>query len=610
MNLERVRKVETMKDTCPSSLFFICARIFAFFIASVLLKPEVVLSREIRVSIVTCQEHHMHQEIKESFVQVLKKTFPETSLKITIDDSDEMLRLVREKKIDIFLSNSGFYRTFINGGIKDIATVITNFSPDPNKGEGSVIFVRSDRNDLNHLEDLRNLKVSAKSPNGFAGWPIALREISLKGYDPEKFFKEILFVGWNIEKVFENVLTGQADIGVAQACYLEKFLQNNPALIGKLKVLNSKEDEGFPCKHSSMLYPNWTVGITPSLSTEDARMLAVNLLSEPSGTNGLKWVVATKFDEVDSLLKELKLPPYEYLKEWSLEKIFRDRPFTFIFLFSALFGFAIYSLMANRLIKKRSQQLADAILLQEKYYEENERTKSTLVSMERIKLLKNLSVVVAHEIKNPLNAIRCYAYALKMKHKEGKLSPERLEKALDAMQNKIDYASDVVKKIQSIVKADSKPQPIDLNVEIEKIVKTFILYSSPQVEVIFLKSDVPALIFADPFEISLCLMNLLSNASEAMKNIANAQIQLKIITESHNAVIYIENSGKIISHKELERFTDSVASNKPTGFGVGILLIKEVVFKYHGTINFYPKKLGGLKITITFPLDDNPEYEN
>ena len=177
----------------------------------------------LRVGVTNCEEHLHFREIIDSFLNVVHKTFDRTHrLEISYLSVDELLDYTRQKKLDLFLSSSGVYRTLIGTSCKDIATAASDYSPDPNKGDSAVIFTLDARSDIKTLDDLKGKSVAIKMTRSFAGWHIALGEIAKHGYDPVKFFGSVHPKGWKADAVFEAVLAGEADAGIVQACYFWK----------------------------------------------------------------------------------------------------------------------------------------------------------------------------------------------------------------------------------------------------------------------------------------------------------------------------------------------------------------------------------------------------
>lgn len=160
------------------------------------------------------------------------------------------------------------------------------------------------------------------------------------------------------------------------------------------------------------MYPNWTVVITPSMPLEQASQLTAHLLSEPEGVYGLRWQVATNFHAVDNLLKTLRVEPYAYLREWSVRRIVTEYwPFVMLFCATGI-ALILYAFTANRLIKRRTAQLSEAIVSKNNFEQQAKAAQASLAAVNRLNIINQISGILVHELRQPINAITCYCRGL------------------------------------------------------------------------------------------------------------------------------------------------------------------------------------------------------
>lgn len=284
-------------------------------------------AEKIHVGLPDCHEHFKHEEIKQSFIAGLQKAFGEnTEIEIREYPPSDMDLLMKNGRLDFILSSSGNLRSLANSQPYPLATATYKEAPDPNYGDASAVFVLKDQKHLTKLEDLRNKKVAAKMPNGFTGWQVVEREILGLGFEPAAFFAQKLFLGWKSTDVLDAVLEGRADAGVVQACFIEKVMDSNPKYTNKFKVLGDPSASNkIDCRYSTQAYPNWTVSAAKHVNIEKANKLAKVLLAVGQ-PDAVQWAVGVNFNEVDSMLKALKLEPFDYLAHWSFKRFFQAYP--------------------------------------------------------------------------------------------------------------------------------------------------------------------------------------------------------------------------------------------------------------------------------------------
>lgn len=264
----------------------------------------------IRVGVTHCEDHLDHREITADFLAVVEATLAEgQQMQLDYLDVNEIESRVRSGTLDIFLANSGVYRSLVQLGVKDLATAVTNRTPNPNLGDGAVWFTKTERSDIQSIADLKGKSVSAKAENSLAGWYFALGELKRQGLEPEGFFSHVNFVGWDTEEIIESVLDDTTDGGAVPACFIEEYVTKHPQAAGKLRILDGRRVKGVPCTLSSSLYPNWTVTITPTMPLDIAKAIAAALLSQKQTSEGIAWGLRPNLTMSMQCLKHLKSVP-------------------------------------------------------------------------------------------------------------------------------------------------------------------------------------------------------------------------------------------------------------------------------------------------------------
>ncbi|OQA37125.1 MAG: Tetrathionate sensor histidine kinase TtrS [Parcubacteria group bacterium ADurb.Bin326] len=214
--------------------------------------------------------------------------------------------------------------------VSRIATVISKSGDVEVTEFGGVIFTRSDRLDINKLEDLRGKRFVAVNKDSFGGWVAAHRELYDAKINPFTDFKKLIFSGGHDEAVFA-VLSGEADAGTARTDTLEKLASDGKIDLADIKIINLREgysdDHKFPFLLSTRLYPEWLLakiaGTDDVLSRSVARALysmsANHQVAQAVGISG--WSTPRNYNSVADTLRTLRLRPFENYGKMSLEQI-------------------------------------------------------------------------------------------------------------------------------------------------------------------------------------------------------------------------------------------------------------------------------------------------
>ena len=119
-------------------------------------------------------------------------------------------------------------------------------------------------------------------------------------------------------------------------------------------------------------------------------------------------------------------------------------------------------------------------------------------------------------------------------------------------------------------------------------------------------SSDPVIVFADSERLQQLLLNLFNNSINYTE--APGQIKVSLAKDNNSAVFVIEDSSPGVApelHEKLfERLyrAESSRSRETGGAGLGLSICRNIVEAHDGRININNSELGGLKITVTLPL--------
>lgn len=267
--------------------------------------------------------------VQQTMVEYLQKQIPELRIEPHYYTTEELTRAIERREVEFFLGSSGFYVTMLQKGVRDVATLISPNFPDPNQVVAGAIFVRADRKDLTDLASLEDKTAVSTHPLNFMTYQINLGEIAKAGYDPDRFFRETIFTNNRPVEVMRAVLEGRADVGFLRACMVEGISERHPEFQGKFRFINRRSgprEERLGCRYSTSAYPGWTMAVVPHTPAAITHRVALALLSmKPDETPaGYSWSLATNFEDINKLFRTLRVGPYEYLRHWTVRRVFEE----------------------------------------------------------------------------------------------------------------------------------------------------------------------------------------------------------------------------------------------------------------------------------------------
>jgi two-component system, sporulation sensor kinase E len=230
------------------------------------------------------------------------------------------------------------------------------------------------------------------------------------------------------------------------------------------------------------------------------------------------------------------------------------------------------------------------------------RTAQQTIESERLNALTLLAAGVAHEIGNPLNSLHIHLQL--MERSVQKLNGD----AKTELQQSIDIARSEVNRLDSIVTQflrairPSRPQlrPENVNTIVEETVRFF----TPEIQnrdIVVeqeLRSDLP-LLQLDRDQMKQAFYNVIKNSLEAMKRHGTLRIRTDV-DDTHIIVSFVD-TGSGMSAGNLSRVFEPYFTTKPSGSGLGLLIVRRIVREHGGELSIESSEGKGLTLTIRLP---------
>jgi signal transduction histidine kinase len=219
----------------------------------------------------------------------------------------------------------------------------------------------------------------------------------------------------------------------------------------------------------------------------------------------------------------------------------------------------------------------------------------------RVTALGRLTAGVAHEVKNPLNAMTIHLELLKQKLAAG-ASPTSIETHVDVISREIRRLDDVVQGFLKFARPEELTvKPIPPGDLIDEVLKTLAVEAN--VTRVTLESavtpDVPA-IEVDPGIFRQALLNLAKNAVQAMPNGGTLTVSAAP-TKDGRVEIRVGDTGVGIPPENLAKIFDLYFTTKPSGTGIGLSLVYRTVQLHNGDIDVESTPGVGTTFVIKMP---------
>ena len=355
------------------------------------LDPLKLSKKIVKIGVLANRGDKFALKIWEETADFLSQMIATTHFVIVPLDFNELDDNTRKKEVDFVATNPMHYIQLEQRyGISRIATLGTKYKDKFYTKYGSVIFARTDNMAIQKLTDVEGKSVGAVDPHSFGGYILALRELKNNHIEP-KDFKKISFLQTH-DNVVNAVLNGSIEVGIIRTIILEKMEEEGTLNFRDINVLGRKEFSDFPLLSSTELYPEWAFAKLPHTTEQLANDVLSVLIKTPSDgsvLHELNWKTPLDYSKVHTVLKELKLYPYE-----NDDFTFEDVLIKYRYLFLMIFVTFVLGVLAITYIKKLNSQLLVRTQEIETFnntleHEVEQRTKELKLLSEKLRELAN-----------------------------------------------------------------------------------------------------------------------------------------------------------------------------------------------------------------------------
>jgi signal transduction histidine kinase len=221
---------------------------------------------------------------------------------------------------------------------------------------------------------------------------------------------------------------------------------------------------------------------------------------------------------------------------------------------------------------------------------------------ERLATLGRMAASLAHEVRNPVAAIRLHAELIA---DDEPPPPIETQRSLEHILRESDHIESLVQQWTFFARPEPpRRQPTDLSSLIRNAcAKLQPAADRARVSFQLLLPDKEVIFQADAIRLHSAILNVLQNAVHASPEGRHIEVQLRSL-DAH-LELSIKDQGPGFSAEGLARSHEPFYSEKEGGMGLGLTVAEELCRAHGGTLTFQNAPAGGAIVKLTFPREQS-----
>ncbi|MFQ5752079.1 MAG: PAS domain S-box protein [bacterium] len=255
----------------------------------------------------------------------------------------------------------------------------------------------------------------------------------------------------------------------------------------------------------------------------------------------------------------------------------------------------------EELIKNQNVLLEQAF--QEKQHE-MELLMERLIRQEKLAAIGQISGSIAHELRNPLGAIKQSIFFLNRLYQNNRLesSNSKVKEHFELLETEIDTSDRVISDLLQMTKIEPL-QKEQMNLRSVILEAAEICHIENRIQIKLELNPEPFLMWADSLQLRQVFINLLSNAVHAISQKGVVTINAKMLHKDKKCLITMQDNGHGMDSKYLGKVFEPLFTTKAKGTGLGLSICKQIIENHGGSITLSSQVHRGTTVNIELPCE-------
>jgi two-component system, NtrC family, C4-dicarboxylate transport sensor histidine kinase DctB len=261
-------------------------------------------------------------------------------------------------------------------------------------------------------------------------------------------------------------------------------------------------------------------------------------------------------------------------------------------------------------VADRTRELREANALLQTEVDERRRTEARLratqnelVQAGKLAALGQMSAAIAHEVNQPLAALRTFMASTRIFAQRG--DAKKIIKNLDLIDGLAERMASITNHLKTFARKSEpgRPEPVAVARAVEGAL--FLIESQIKAAGVRIDRDIQPDVWVSGYAVQLeqVLVNLIRNALDAASDVKRPAIEIAVRASDDTVRISIADNGPGVPPEVIDRIFDPFVTTKPVGkgLGLGLSITYGIVQDFRGRISASNRPQGGAEIVIELP---------
>ncbi len=217
----------------------------------------------------------------------------------------------------------------------------------------------------------------------------------------------------------------------------------------------------------------------------------------------------------------------------------------------------------------------------------------------RLAMTRQISAIVAHEVRNPLQSLTALIDVMAHEPDEG-----RRRELQEALQEELETIEVVVRRlVDSGDTLEAQRREVELEALLEACLEVHRPHAAAREVRLTLVAPRSHHLLLDAPLVRRAVENLVVNALDALEG-TGGQVEVSVEPTAHHLHVHVDDDGPGVPPAQVRRLFDAGTTTRSGGTGLGLFLASQVASAHRGALECGQSPLGGARFTLTLPRSD------